>query len=186
MSYPIVTLSTPSLLLRLPGEEDVDRLVAAVRQSLPGLSQWLPWVHQNYGREDAATWIHSCPDAWERDEHYSFSILDPSAGELLGGCGLNFIDRTYCRANLGYWLRASARGRGWATEATQAVARFGIHTLGFERLEIVAAVGNLPSQRVAERSGAQREGIARRRLPLSGEFHDAVCYAIVRGDPVVS
>ncbi|MBX7167900.1 MAG: GNAT family N-acetyltransferase [Pirellulales bacterium] len=186
MTHAISSLTTARLLLRLPEPDDVDRLVGAVRASLPGLGAWLPWAHSAYGPNDAVRWIEDCAPAWHKDEQYAFSLFDPASGDLLGGCGLNFIDRAHARANLGYWLRDDARGRGLAVEATRAVARFGIESLGFERLEIVAAVDNLPSQRVAERSGAQREGIARRRICLGGRWHDAVCYSIVSGDAAVS
>jgi RimJ/RimL family protein N-acetyltransferase len=49
------------------------------------------------------------------------------------------------------------------------------------RLEIVAAVENIPSQRVAEKAGAIREGIARSRLFLNGRFHDAAVFSFARG-----
>ena len=48
------------------------------------------------------------------------------------------------------------------------------------RLEIVCAVGNQRSQRVAARAGALREGILRHRLLLHDQPVDAVVYSLVR------
>ncbi|MGL5096173.1 MAG: GNAT family N-acetyltransferase, partial [Planctomycetia bacterium] len=48
------------------------------------------------------------------------------------------------------------------------------------RLEIVAAVDNHASRRVAEKAGAVFEGIARRRLLVHGASHDAAVYSLVR------
>lgn len=48
------------------------------------------------------------------------------------------------------------------------------------RLEILIAVGNTASQRVAEKVGAVREGILRKRLVLHDEAHDAVMFSLVR------
>lgn len=87
-------------------------------------------------------------------------------------------------ANLGYWVRTSAAGRGVATGATRAVARFGFEQIGLKRIEIVAAVNNLSSQRVAEKAGAVREGVLRKRLLIRGESHDAVLFSLVAEDLV--
>jgi len=50
------------------------------------------------------------------------------------------------------------------------------------RLEIVAAVGNRWSQRVAEKVEAVREGVLRKRLLIHGIWHDAVVFSITRVD----
>jgi ribosomal-protein-serine acetyltransferase len=48
------------------------------------------------------------------------------------------------------------------------------------RIEIITEVTNVASQRVAEKVGAQREGVIRQRLWLHGAAHDAVLFAVVR------
>jgi len=48
------------------------------------------------------------------------------------------------------------------------------------RLEILIAVGNIASQRVAEKAGAVREGTLRKRLLLHDEPHDAVMFSLIR------
>jgi RimJ/RimL family protein N-acetyltransferase len=84
-------------------------------------------------------------------------------------------------ANLGYWVRTSATRQGVATEAVRQVAEFAFGNTDLVRLEIVCAVGNDASQRVAERAGAAREGALRHRLLLHGQPVDAVMYSLVRG-----
>ena len=110
---------------------------------------------------------------------YTFAVVGNRDGRFLGTCGINQIDRMHLRANLGYWVRSTATGRGIATEATRLLARFGFETLRLERIEIVVNVGNLASGRVAEKAGALREGVARRRLRTNGESHDAVVYSLI-------
>ena len=161
---------------------DVDPLLEAARESITEVYKWLPWCHPDYAREDSADWVHSRPDQWELDQDYSFVVEEVATGRFLGGAGLNQIDRIHLRANLGYWTRTGAEGGGIATTATRLVAAFGFSELGLERLEILAAVPNLASQRVAEKAGAIREGILRRRLFLFDRMHDAVSYSLVRAD----
>jgi ribosomal-protein-serine acetyltransferase len=78
-------------------------------------------------------------------------------------------------------VRTSATGHGVAAEAVRQVAAFAFGTTDLVRLEIVCAVGNEASQRVAERAGAMREGVPRHRLLLHGQSVDAVMYSLVRG-----
>ena len=83
---------------------------------------------------------------------------------------------------MGYWLKTGATGKGYATAATKLLAQFGIQQLQLKRIEIVASVDNLPSQRVAERAGAYKEGISRNRLLIHEKLHDAVVYSFVPQD----
>jgi RimJ/RimL family protein N-acetyltransferase len=50
------------------------------------------------------------------------------------------------------------------------------------RIEIVAAVGNLASQRVAEKAGAVREGVMRKALLVRDTAHDAVLTSLIEED----
>ena len=59
------------------------------------------------------------------------------------------------RGNLGYWVRTSRRGEGIAVRATKLAARYAFENVGLIRVEVVMAVDNSASRRVAEKSGAQ-------------------------------
>ena len=100
--------------------------------------------------------------------------------EFLGGCGVNQVNSIHRFANLGYWVRSSATGRGVARAAVRETAEFVFQNTDLIRLEIVCAVENRRSQRVAEALGAVREGILRSRLLLHGQAVDAVMYSLVR------
>lgn len=161
---------------------DIPRLYEAVRESISELSPWLPWCTLAYSLQDSADFVQNCPANWEEDEHYSFVIEERATGRFLGGVGLNFINRPHCFANLGYWVRNSATGHGYASAAVRLAAGFGFQELGFSRLEILAAVGNVASQHVADKAGARREGILRKRLQLHGQATDAVLFSLVAED----
>jgi RimJ/RimL family protein N-acetyltransferase len=177
-----VTLAGETLVLRPFRLQDANDIYEAVRQSLAELGQWLSWCHAGYALDDTLEFLRARPEAFRRDGEYSFAIVSRTSGEFLGATGINQIDPASRRANLGYWLRTSATGRGIATQATRMLALWAFEALELQRIEIVAAVGNLASQRVAERSGATREGIARNRLRVHGVPHDAVLYSLVPAD----
>ena len=177
-----VELTNDALLLRPFRASDAAEICAAVRESLRELGQWLSWCHPEYTIDDTRSFLAGRGDAFQRDGEYAFAIIERASGCLVGACGINQIEKANLRANLGYWLFTGATGRGYATQATLLVARFAFDELRLERIEIVAAVGNVASQRVAGRVGATREGIARRRLSVHGVPHDAVVFSLVRED----
>ena len=120
--------------------------------------------------------------AFEQRTAFEFAIVSGD-GRYLGGCGLNQIDRANSRANLGYWVRRSAAGRGVATQAVRSIRDWAFQHTDLVRLEVVIAAGNVASHRVAEKSGAIREGILKRRLILHGAAHDATMFALTREVP---
>lgn len=168
--------------LRAYEREDAEPLWEAARESVAEVFPWLPWCHAGYSMREAVAWVDSRRQLAALGHEYSFAIVGED-GRLLGGCGINQINRIHRFANLGYWVRTSATRRGAATEAVRQVAQFAFDNTDLVRLEIVCAVGNDASQRVAERSGAVREGVLRHRLLLRGQPVDAVMYSLVRTRP---
>jgi len=163
-------------------EDDVQPQLDAARESVSEVFPWLPWCHPEYTLENSRTWVSTRAEAWQKGDEYSFAITDDQDQRLLGGSGLNQIRQQDRFGNLGYWVRTSCTGQGIATKAVRLLARFGFEELGLGRIEIVAAVGNKASQRVAEKAGAHREGVLRRRLCLHDEYHDAVMYSLIPED----
>ena len=175
-------LTDGNILVRPVRLEDAEALFEAVRESIPEVSPWLPWCHENYAIEETREFLRSRVDPEQFEEAYSFGIFDQPSERFLGGVGLNFINRVHQIANLGYWVRTSASGKGVASKATRLVARFGFAELGLQRIEIIAAVSNIASQRVAEKAGAVRECVARERLLIRGERYDAAVFSLLPKD----
>ena len=180
-----VELGDERLLLRAFRVEDAEAIHAAVRESMNELMQWLSWCHPDYAIADTRQFLDGRAEAFQADGEYSFAIIERASGRFVGATGINQLEKAALRANLGYWLRTSANGRGYATRATKLVARWAFESQGLERIEIVAATGNLASQRVAERVGATREAIARNRLRVHGVQHDAVVFSLIPADVCV-
>jgi RimJ/RimL family protein N-acetyltransferase len=101
---------------------------------------------------------------------------------MLGAASLSHIHAVYNFGNLGYWIRSSRRGNGLASRAARLAAKFGFEQLGLLRVEIVVSVGNAASLKVAEKSGAHREGILRDRMTVREQVHDAVMFSFIRAD----
>jgi ribosomal-protein-serine acetyltransferase len=166
--------------LRAYEPDDALPLWVAARESVAEVFPWLAWCHPQYSVAEAVEWIRARGELAVEGREYTFAIVGAD-GRYLGGCGLNQVNRSHRFGNLGYWVRSSATGRGVATEAVRQIAEFAFRKTDLVRLEIVCAVLNERSQRVAERAGAVREGVLRDRLLLHGQPVDAVMYSLVRG-----
>ncbi|UCH42166.1 MAG: GNAT family N-acetyltransferase [Dehalococcoidales bacterium] len=161
---------------------DIDSLYEAVRESITEVSLWMPWCHSEYSIEESTTWVEGLPERWEMGTSFDFAITKAKNGQYCGGCGLNHLRYDIGLANLGYWVRTNETRKGIATAATLLLARFGFKELRLNRVEIMVAVGNIASLRIAEKSGATREGVLRNRLLLNGEPGDAVLFSFVPQD----
>jgi ribosomal-protein-serine acetyltransferase len=182
-AIPPQTLRGAAVLLHPWQADDEGPLYEAARESLSTVGRWLPWLDDSYAPSDSKAWIDASADAWRSGHEYRFAIFDAGpGGRLLGGTGLNQLNHPHRVANLGYWVRDTAVGRGIATEAARLASQFALTTLGCSRVEILTIDGNVASQRVAEKLGAAFEGVLRDRLWLRGKVYPARLYSIVRGD----
>jgi len=74
------------------------------------------------------------------------------------------------------------RGRGVTTAAVRLLASWVLTDQGFERAELLTAMGNTGSERVAEKAGFQREGIARNAGVIHGGRVDLTVWSLVPAD----
>jgi RimJ/RimL family protein N-acetyltransferase len=74
-------------------------------------------------------------------------------------------------------------GRVVATRALRRLCRHALDELGFERLELFTDPDNVASQRVAEKTGFQREGVLRSHLRHpDGRRRDSVMFSLLPGE----
>lgn len=179
MQQPIVLPDGTSIVLRPVAEDQIARIFEAASCSKRELAPWSPWCHENYSIADTKEWVHQTIAA---EGEHTFVIFDPSEEVCLGTCGLNNLKPRMRSINLGYWIRSSHIKRGIASTAAAQVARYAFEELNIVRVEIIAAVGNLASQRVAEKVGATREGVMRNGLINGENVVDAALYSLIPSD----
>src|SRR6185437_2002359 len=80
-------------------------------------------------------------------------------------------------AYLGYWIDAEHQGRGLMTEAVRAATTFALEAAGLHRVQAAVMPRNGASQRVLEKAGYRREGLATRYLCIAGIWEDHVLFA---------
>jgi RimJ/RimL family protein N-acetyltransferase len=164
------------------GLREAPALYDAVRQSARVISEWEAWCTLDYSLADARMFLQRSIEQWNLHAAYDFNIVARASGLVIGSVAINQISQLNQLANLGYWVREGYTGRGIAAQAARAAAAFAFGQAGLTRLEIVAQAGNLRSQRVAEKTGATLECLARNRLVFHGEPRDAKVFSLVPAD----
>lgn len=178
--FPEVSIDTPRLLLRPYRAEDAPDVALACRDELT--QRWLP-LPNPYTDADALAWCTEMALGFRSSgEGIEWAAIRRSDGRLIGSFGLKRTDWRGRSTEIGYWVAPWARGEGFAVEATRAIAGWLFVEQRFERMVLRAATGNVASQRVAEKAGFTREGIARNAGFTNAGRVDLVVFSLVRSD----
>ena len=168
------------IALRLLGERDAAEVFALVDRNRDHLRQWMPWVSEGYGLDDATRWLRSSLEQLARNDGFQAGIT--FEGSLVGAIGFHGIDWASRKTTIGYWLSADAQGRGIMTTACRALVHHALVELGLNRVEIRCGTGNVRSRRIPERLGFTLEGVAREAEWLYDHFVDWAVYSMLQRD----
>ena len=150
--------------------------------SEPDIRRWMGWDDRPPDEAEARANIERAARAWQEGTWAVFRIADAATDEVVGGVNLRFADHDI--AEISYFLRASARGRGFATRAVRLATRWAFDELGIERIELRVHPDNASSRRVAERAGFSLEGVERASRPWpDGTRFDSLVYSLLPDDP---
>lgn len=180
--FPFAKLTDGVVTLRPYEFGEEHELHAAIRESLPELNPWMSWATERYTVNVARDFIAITRAEWSRGTLYSFAITNSTTGEFLGGCGLSHFHPIYKFCNLGYWVRTRQHGNGYAGRAAKLAAQFAFERANAIRAEIVIAVGNHASKRVAEKIGAHYEGLLLNRMTVRENIYDAHMFSLLPAD----
>jgi len=154
----------------------------AIAETLPDLVPWLPWARIDHGPAETRRYLRAARSAWSRQSAFEFVIELRDSERIAGVTSLHRIDWLRASAGLGYWVRRSEWGSGIATEAANAALAHAIHGLRLHRIEALVALENKASQRVVEKLGFTREGVAREAEFVDGRYLDHIQYSFLRTD----
>lgn len=176
--FPSQALTQGSITLRMLRDSDAPSIAIAGDDS--ETQKWLP-LPTPYTIDDARYFIDKIAIATqlagtgivfaiEKDNEFVGCIDIKRAEWLNGDC------------EIGYWTMPEHRGRGFMSQALDILSRWVLLEQGFARVEVRVAVENLSSQRVAEKAGFTREGIARQAGRVHGGRVDLIIFSRVISD----
>jgi len=151
-------LETERLLLRGFREDDLDEHAAILSD---------PVVMEHFGghlfgREDSWRRLLGGVGLWSLQGTGLLAAERKSDGKLVGHVGLFDYHREISPSiegvpELGYIFAAEVHGRGIAREACDALLKWADRTLDAQETVAIISIGNMPSIKLAERLGYQRQ-----------------------------
>jgi ribosomal-protein-alanine N-acetyltransferase len=111
--------------------------------------------------------------------HFEVAVVLKAENYLIGSCGIHISELNNQQGQIGYCYNRHYWGQGYATEAAQALIKFGFDQLSLHRIFAFTDPKNIVSQRVLEKVGMQREGYLQDNQFYKDKWHDSLLYAVV-------
>ncbi len=147
-------LRTERLALDQPKWEDVPVIVShADNIKIVENTRTMP---HPYREEDAISWIQMVNQGFKDKDQYIFAVRLNLDNSFIGGIGLT-LNVQNNRAELGYWIAEPFWNQGFATEAVEAILKFGFETLGLNKIIAVYLTTNSASGKVMVKNGMVKE-----------------------------
>ncbi|HZR39312.1 MAG TPA: GNAT family N-acetyltransferase [Ktedonobacteraceae bacterium] len=110
---------------------------------------------------------------------FHLAIILRSEDHLIGWCGLQITNRQLREAEIGYALHRHYWGKGYMTEAAQAMLEYGFARHNLHRIFGTCHPENHASVRVMQKIGMRMEGHLRENRWSKGAWRDSLLYAIL-------
>lgn len=162
--------------------DDFDEMWDAIQQSRDELRPWLPFADQT--QEQLRDWLARIVAKWITREMLGMAIIERETGQLVGNIGLMVRGWDIGSFEIGYWLRTSAAGHGYMSEAVRLVTDFALDHLDANRVMIRCDAENARSAAVPQRLGFTLEGRMRQDFAApNGAIRDTLVFSLIRDDP---
>lgn len=167
------------VLLRPYRTGDGPSFFDSVDEDRDDLAAWVGWVDQYKTVRDAEAYARRMQSKWLARTALIVGIFSPDGTEHYGGTGYHGFDWDVPSVELGYFLKKSARGKGYGSEAVSLVIDFAFEHLQAKRIWASCDARNKASIKLLERCGLQREAEMKNQcLDHHGSLRDTMIYAI--------
>ena len=188
-----MTFASPPTTIPLPEElhgrrvlirpyvaSDAAAVKEAIEESREALRPWMPWWQTHQTLDESIDFCIRSRARWMLRENLNVGVWDRESGRYLGGSGFHDPQWRVPRFEIGYWLRTSAVGHGYMTEAVRVLTRAAFELLHANRVEIRCDSRNERSRHVAERCGYVLDGTLRRdSITTDGHLRDTLVFSLL-------
>ena len=108
-----------------------------------------------------------------------FQLVLQDSGEVLGWAGYHSWAKQHHRAELFYSLKSDAfKRKGYMSEALEFILNYGKNEMDLYRIEAFVATDNIPSNRLMEKFGFQKEALLKHRYQFGDEVDTDNMYSL--------
>lgn len=173
-----VTIETERLILRRFNYADDDAMLKYWIADEKVQSMYAEPVYTT--KEEVKGLLNKYIGSYEKEDFYRWAIILKETGECIGQIAYFLVDSKNHFAEIEYCIGSVFQCRGYATEATKAVIRFGFEKMNLHKVQISTKEINVASKRVIEKCGFTYEGTLRDYFFMNGKYVGRLYYSILK------
>ncbi|CAM2831639.1 GNAT family N-acetyltransferase [Moritella viscosa] len=172
----IPELETENLIISVLNPDDVELLVKYERDNRSHLSPWEPTRIAGYfGLEETKKRVELNFKNFQLGSSISLVAFDKSKSEIICLCTFsNIVHGVFQACNLGYSISEKKQGKGLMFEMLQASIQYVFIEYNLHRVMANYIPSNIRSEKLLDKLGFQKEGMAKSYLKISGSWQDHV------------
>ena len=120
--------------------------------------------------------------SYEDDNKYRWAIIEKTSGECVGQAAFFLVDTKNHFAEIEYCIGTAFQRRGYATETTKALIKYGFEQIELHKVQVCVRPVNLPSKGVIEKCGFKYEGTLRDYFFKDDHYEDRMYFSILRSE----
>lgn len=170
---------TKRLMMRPFRRRDAGTLHEAITASVSELQPWLPWI-DGYDKGFAQRFIRDSVGSWSEQRAYDFTIRPLTDLEHhIGNVSVWPTSHQNKTGEVGYWIRSDQTSHGYGTEAAAVAIGIGFDELELHKVVLRIAVGNVASEKMAQKLGFTYEGILRDEVKVGSQWLDHTSWSML-------
>jgi len=175
----IPTIKTKRLVLSKLTAADIPMIVKyAANENIAKYTQNLP---HPYFEKDAIFWLNLANEGYEDGSRLVLAMRDKNSLGFMGGISLT-INKKNNRGEVSYWIGEPFWSKGYTTEATKTIMKYGFEELKLNKITSTHMSDNLASGKVMIKCGMHKEGELKQDRIKDGIYHDLLLYGITRDE----
>ncbi|PKG85155.1 GNAT family N-acetyltransferase [Colwellia sp. 75C3] len=131
-----------------------------------------------YAEAKAAFEVKSQPWTATSEHWLTLGITEIVTDEKLGSIGVKIVNHQAKIAEVGFMMKPSAQGKGFASEALSLLKEYAFTELGLNKLTATCSVNNIGSYKLLEKLGFEREDCLRQNTKINNKLVDDYVYGL--------
>lgn len=116
----------------------------------------------------------------EMSEQFQFAVESLETGEIIGGCGINLLDRKNSVATIGVWLGKEFQGKGNGTDILRVFCKFIFEEMNINKVKLTYFEFNEVGKKCYDAVGFKEEGRHRKEVFRYGKYHDLISMGLFK------
>ncbi|RIP37200.1 N-acetyltransferase [Staphylococcus gallinarum] len=180
MEYQLAIKVTSQIRLVQPELYLAEALYDKIKSNYQYLAIFLDFIQEDMTVEDERQYLSMMLEHQAQNKGRLYLIY--YADELIGTIDLHNIKMQHKKAEIGYWIDESYSGRQITTQCVNHLCYLAFEKFGLNKLTIKADTRNLPSNKVAEKTGFSFVGTELEDMFDGESYRDMNYYSLLKRD----